>query len=462
MRILTLGLAVAAAWTRFRGPNGTGVAETGALPAEFGKEKNLVWRTALPAGFSSPVVGERCVFLTAYEGPKGWTLCVDKRTGQELWRAEGFALQEKYRAVNTPVSPTPVTDGHNVYVFFEAAGLISYDEHGKERWRRALGPFTNPYGMANSPVLVGDLVILQADQDVGSYLLAVRARDGAVRWKTMRPEANHGYSTPVVWQLAGGEAQLIVSGSYQVAAYSVATGAKLWWVEGMAWQAKSVPVIEGGLVFVHSWMAGLGELVKLPAGKNWAEFAAELDTNKDGRIGKDEAPDKEMARLWFLFDLDGSGYIERGDFEIIQARQTAKSGLFAIRLGGSGNVTAKAVVWKAEKQLPNIPSPLVYRGVLYILKEGGILTAYDPATGKVLKQGRVEGALDGYFASPVAGDGKLFLAAQGGKVAVVRAGPDWSVAAVNDLDEETWATPAMDAAHLYIRTQRALYCFGLP
>ena len=168
-----------------------------------------------------------------------------------------------------------------------------------------------------------------------------------------------------------------------------------------------------------------------------------------------------MARLWFLFDLDGTGFIEQKDYEIIQARQTAKNGLFAIRMGGKGNVTAKAVVWKAEKQLPNIPSPLLYRGVLYILKEGGILTAYEPATGKVLKQGRVEGALDGYFASPVAADGKLFLAAQSGKVAVVNAGAEWTVAGVNDLDEETWATPAIDSAHLYVRTQRALYCFGL-
>lgn len=457
MRILTLALAVAAAWSRFRGPNGGGVAETGALPEEFSKEKNLVWRTALPAGYSSPVVGERCVFLTAYEGPKGWTLCVDKKTGKELWRADGFALTEKYRSVNTPVSPTPATDGPNVYVFFEAAGLISYDGAGKERWRRELGPFTNPYGMANSPVLVGDLLILQADQDVGSYLLAVSASDGAVKWKTMRPEANHGYSTPVVWK-----DQLIVSGSYQVAAYSVSTGEKLWWVDGMAWQAKSVPVIDGEMLYVHSWMVGLGELVKLREGQTWAEFVAELDQNGDGKIGKEEAPDKEMARLWFLFDLDGTGSIEQRDYELIQARQTAKSGLFAIRLGGRGNVTAKAVAWKAEKQLPNIPSPLVYRGVLYILKEGGILTAYEPATGKVLKQGRVEGALDAYFASPVAGDGKLFLAGKGGKLAVVRAGAEWEVARVNDLDEETWATPAIDSAHLYVRTQQALYCFGLP
>ena len=455
----------ASVWTRFRGPNGTGVAETGKLPTEFGKDKNLVWRTALPAGFSSPVLGQRCVFVTAYEGKelgkKGWTLCIDRQSGKELWRTEGFTLQKKFGSVNTPVSATPVTDGSNVYVFFESAGLISYDEQGKERWRRELGMFNNPYGMANSPMLVGSTLILQVDQDLDSYLLAVNAKDGAILWKTKRPEANHGYSTPVLYQPKGQPAQLIVSGSYQVCGFSVKTGEKLWWVEGMAWQAKSTPVVDGDMLYVHSWMADLGELVKLPPGKSWTQLLEEYDTDKDGKIAPKEAPDKEMARIWFLFDLDRSGFIEQKDYDVIQSRNSAQSGLFAIALGGNGNITAKAVQWKATKQLPNIPSPLLYRNVLYVLKEGGILTAYDPKSGKVLKEGRVEGALDAYFASPVAGDGKIFLAANTGKFAVLEAAPEWKVLNVNDLDEETWATPAIDGGRLLVRTQQALYCFGL-
>ena len=337
------------------------------------------------------MLGQRCVFVTAYEGKeqgkKGWTLCIDRQSGKELWRTEGFTLQKKFGSVNTPVSATPVTDGSNVYVFFESAGLISYDEQGKERWRRELGTFNNPYGMANSPMLVGSTLILQVDQDLDSYLLAVNAKDGAILWKTKRPEANHGYSTPVLYQPKGQPAQLIVSGSYQVCGFSVKTGEKLWWVEGMAWQAKSTPVVDGDMLYVHSWMADLGELVKLPPGKSWAQLLEEYDTDKDGKIAPKEAPDKEMARIWFLFDLDRSGFIEQKDYDIIQSRNSAQSGLFAIALGGNGNITAKAVQWKATKQLPNIPSPLLYRNVLYVLKEGGILTAYDPKSGKVLKEG---------------------------------------------------------------------------
>jgi outer membrane protein assembly factor BamB len=253
---------------------------------------------------------------------------------------------------------------------------------------------------------------------------------------------------------------LVVSGSYQVAGYSVETGEKLWWLDGMAWQAKSVPVIAGDTLFLHSWMAELSELVKVPQGKSWEEFAAEFDKDGDKAISREEAPDKEMTKLWFLFDLDRTGKIEKADYEIIRARTTAKSGLYAVRLGGRGDLTAQAILWRAEKSLPNIPSPLLYKGVLYILKEGGILTAYDPTDGRILKQGRIEGAVEGYYASPIAGDGKVFTAAQDGKVAVLSAGADWRVLKVNDLQEEIWATPAIESGRLYLRTQSALYCFA--
>jgi outer membrane protein assembly factor BamB len=228
----------------------------------------------------------------------------------------------------------------------------------------------------------------------------------------------------------------------------------------MAWQAKSVPVLAGDMLYLHSWMAGMNEIVKLPENMSWAQYLEKFDTDKDGAVSQTEAPDKEMVKLWFLFDLDRSGKIEQKEYDVLQARNTAKSGLYAIRLGGSGNVTNKAVQWKAERSLPNIPSPLLYQDVLYVLKEGGILTSYDPRTGQVLKQGRVEGALDAYFASPVAADGKLFTVAKNGKMAVLKAAGQWEILAVNDLDEETWATPAIEDGRLYVRTQSALYCFG--
>ncbi len=435
-------------WKRFRGPNGTGVAETGPLPAEFGKEKNLVWRTALAPGYSSPVVGNECVFVTSYDGPKeahtGWTHCIGRADGAERWKRPGFTLDKRFLSVNTPVSATAVTDGDNVYVFFEASGLISYDAQGQERWRRELGRFNNPYGMANSPILAGNTLILQADQDTASFLLAVDASTGKTRWRVERPDAQHGYSTPVLWPPPKGPAHIIVSSSYQVAGFSVETGEKLWWVEGMAWQAKSVPVLDGNRLYVHSWMEGMSEIArKMPQGISWEAFVKEYDKDADGKISKPEAPDPEMAKYWFLFDLDRTGFLEKPDFQVLQLRSAAKSGLYAIDLGGSGDLTATAIRWKAEKTLPNIPSPIFYRDVLFVLREGGILTAYAPADGKILKQGRITGAVDTYFASPVASDGKLITASKEGKVAVLKAAPEWEVIIVNDLG----VSVAGDARH---------------
>lgn len=120
------------------------------------------------------------------------------------------------------------------------------------------------------------------------------------------------------------------------------------------------------------------------------------------------------------------------------------------------------MLWSYRRSLPNFPSPLLYEGVLYVLKEGGILTALDPKSGEVLKAGRIEGALDDYFASPVAADGKLFTASHAGRLAVLAAGPDWRVLSVSDLEEEIWATPAIAGSQIFVRTQEALYCFEKP
>jgi outer membrane protein assembly factor BamB len=114
----------------------------------------------------------------------------------------------------------------------------------------------------------------------------------------------------------------------------------------------------------------------------------------------------------------------------------------------------------SRKGIPNVPSPLIYQNVLYIIKEGGVLTSLNPLTGEVLRQGRVTGALDAYFASPVAADGKLYLTSHAGHVAVLKAGAQWEILGVNDMAEECFATPALDDGRVYVRTRTTLYCFG--
>jgi outer membrane protein assembly factor BamB len=442
-------------WTRFRGPNGTGVVPSAAIPDEIDPKKNAAWRTELPNGYSSPVLTRSSVFLTGWEGLKLWTFAIDRRNGQVQWKIEGpKPLAKEHKTVNTPVSPSPVTDGTNVYVFFDNSGLISYDAKGRERWRHEMGPFTFPYGAGSSPVIAGRTLLLLVDQDVKSYLLAVDKDSGKPLWKADRSHATHGFSTPVVHG-----SEVIVSGAYELNAYDLKTGAKKWWVSGMAWQAKSVPVVHNGILYVHSWMAAPTELGHKEVTLSWTEALAEYDKNKNGAIDKDEYPDESLRRIWFLYDLDDDNVLGESDWRYLLARGKAKNGLYAIRLGGKGDVTNTHVLWRYDKGLPNIPSPLLFDGVLYVLREGGILTALNPKDGSVLKQGRVEGAVDAYFASPVAAGGKIVTASKDGKVAILKPGAEWQVASVTDFGEEIWSTPAIGTGQFFVRTNKALYCF---
>jgi outer membrane protein assembly factor BamB len=159
-------------------------------------------------------------------------------------------------------------------------------------------------------------------------------------------------------------------------------------------------------------------------------------------------------------DLNGDGILEEREWEKYRERRTLVNSVMAVRLGGAGDMTDKSILWRFYKSLPNVPSPLLYRNVLYLMKEGGILTALDPATGSVLKQGRLKGALDFYYSSPVGADGKIFTSSEDGHVSVIKAGVDWEVLAVNDMNEPVYATPAPVDQQLFLRTRNTLYCFG--
>jgi outer membrane protein assembly factor BamB len=422
-------------------------------------KENLVWRTPVPKGISSPVVSAEHVFITAKEGPALFTICIDRKTGKEMWRRESARAPQPEPKTKLAVSaPTPATDGTNVYVLFDEFGLISYGPDGKERWRKQLAPFNTPYGFGSSPIIEGNRLFLIVDCDSESYLLAMEKDSGRQLWKTARPGVTHSYPSPIVYRPFGGPPQVLVSGAFQVAAYTLDTGEKLWWVDGMAWQAKSQPVIGDGLLFVHSSMPTMQELGPMPKEKTLDEILLTRDANKDGKLSQQEAPENDMKKLWFLFDLNSDGLVDDDEYKVFQRRNTATSGFYAIKPGIKGDATSN-IAWRYEKGLPNIPSPLLYNGTLYLLREGGILTSFEPASGKVIKQARVEGALGNYFASPIAADGKLFLVSQEGKLTVLKAAPEWEVLKVNDLGEEGWSTPAIDGGAVFVRTQAALYCF---
>jgi outer membrane protein assembly factor BamB len=211
-----------AGWARFRGPNGAGVDDTAPLPAQVSPAHNLIWKTALPPGHSSPVLAKDRVYVTAAENDRLLTIALDRGTGKILWRRElerRHALPVDKR--NHPAAPTPAADETQVYAFFQDTGLVAYDTGGTERWRLPLGPFTNAYGMGASPIVVGDLVVLVCDQSHGSFMVAVDKTTGAVRWRVERPEARTGHSTPIVYRPTDAAPQLLVPGSFSLAAYSL-------------------------------------------------------------------------------------------------------------------------------------------------------------------------------------------------------------------------------------------------
>lgn len=441
-------------WLQFRGPNGTGVAEGFALPAEFSSSKNVVWKTPIPFARSSPVVTANRIFLTASEGDKLLTIALDRKTGKVLWRRDAVRARHMpiYKA-NDAASPSPVSDGKNVYVFFAELGLISYGPDGKERWRVPLGPFNSFYGMAGSPVLAGNTLVMVCDQRANSFIVAVDAGSGKELWRKARPNYE-AYSTPSIYQPKDGPAQVIVLGSYSVDAYSLDKGERLWWVNKIGTYPKGVPVLATNMVYV------IGDGADQPFLPPFEE-TLKADADKDGKIHRDEMKaNPEAAEHFGWLDANSDGYIDRAEYDFIRNSTIAGYGLTAVRLTGQGDITSSNVAWQFKKGFPSIPAPLVYHGVMYLMKEGGILSSLDPASGQLLKQGRTPNALEEYYASPVAADGKVFVVSASGKVTVVKADPQWEILATTDLDDEVWATPAIAGGNLYIRTRNALYSFG--
>ena len=442
-------------WLQFRGPNGSGVAEGATPPAEFGANKNLAWKTAVPFARSSPVVTTNRIFLTASEGDKLITLALDRKTGKIVWRSEVVRQRQMviYKA-NDPASPSPVSDGKNVYAFFGELGLIAYGPTGTELWRLPLGPFNSFYGMAGSPVLAGNKLLMVCDHRDNSFVVAVDTQSGKVLWKT--PRSNfEGYSTPALYTPKNGPTQLLVLGSQTLDSYSLDKGERLWWVTKVGSYTKGVPVIGADMVYVY------GEGGDAPFFPAYEDSLKKYDKDNDQRIHIDEMKvEKEMSEHFGWLDANRDNYVTREEYDFVRNSTTGGHGVTAVRFGGKGDMTGTNVAWTIKKTYPNIPAPLVYRGVMYLMKEGGILSSVNPTSGEVLKMGRTPEALEEYYASPVAADGKVFVVSASGKVSVVKADAQWEILKVNDLGEEVWATPAIAGNNLFIRTKNALYSFG--
>ena len=454
------GIAQDQGWTRFRGPNGSGISRDSGFPIELGTSRNLIWRTSVRPGKSSPVLSARHVFITGYDKQKLITQCFDRVTGRLVWeRWENRAHSEDVNLLNNPAAITPVTDGENVYVFFKDFGLVSYDAAGKVRWKVALGPFTNSMGLGASPIIAGDSIILVADQISDSYIAAFDRRNGEIRWKNARQESE-GWATPLLYTPRGSPPVILTAGQGQYGAHSVVDGKRVFSHAGLSPGMVASPVLDQDTIYAFGYGADHGPSL-------FSGVLAQLDKNHDGQLTPDEyenipgdTADHQMTAMFKgmgMYMGNRDGIITKDKWDAWGRHTGGRTGLLAVHLG----VDRPSDQWHYDKGFEGvIPSPLLYDGVLYVIKNGGILTAFNPANGEVFKTGRVNGALGGYSASPIAAEGRIFVLNEEGKLAVLRAGRDWELLTVNDLGEGAYATPALSAGRIYVRTDAALYCFA--
>lgn len=469
-------------WPQFRGPNGSGIAPDDARPPlHFGPETNRLWKTAVPPGLSAPVVWGDRLFLTGLASNRLVTLAYDTRTGHELWRqvAPADKIEECHR-FSSPAAPTPCTDGERVYAYFGSFGLIAYDFAGKEVWRRPFERLPSSYGTATSPILAGGQLIVQRDGDsTNAQLIAISPATGKTVWESPRPLAGQSYSTPMVWRHDGVE-ELMVLGGNRLAAYSLNGGSQNWWGKGWGFASVTTPVAGDGMLFTGS--SGMGDPSEPPDPVlDWKRMIADYDANRDGQIALGELPEQAgwqirkevpkatpgnfmpLRRLLGFAEANTNQLVTLAEWDALDAesRDRFNADRFAaIRPGGNGDSTETHVPWETAQGLPEMPSPLFYRGRICFVRDGGMWSVIEPKTGKRLIDRERLGTGGQMVASPIAANGYIFLANESGTFAVLRAGDTLAVVAVNKLGESVRCTPAIAGDAIYVRTAGHLWAFG--
>jgi outer membrane protein assembly factor BamB len=398
-------------WPQWRGPAHDGVAPAANLPVRWGKDENVVWKRPLPGkGNSTPAVWKDAVFVTAQQGDRLVLLRLDRADGRIVWQRQAGTGTPDYKGSPGPgrfhnehnmASPSPVTDGKQVWVHFGNGDLACYDFAGERVWgfnlTDRLGPYTVWWGHANSPCLAGDLLISVCIQDPKgggqSYLVAHDKRTGEEKWRVQRDtgakeEPADAYTTPLLHR-AGGRLELVVFGGNVLDAYDPATGKQLW-------QCRA---FKGNRVISSPAMAG----------------------------------------------------------DTIFAVQGMKGPVVAVRGGGSGDVTASHVRWKYTGPTPDSASPVAAHGLVFLATNEGVAVCLDAKTGEEQWRQRLGGA---FRASPLAAGDKVYFFGKAGVTTVVAAAREFRVLAETDLGEETMASPAVAGGDLFLRTAGHLYRIG--
>ena len=469
MRALWVLLWLARNWPQFRGPNATGVAAPDAAPpVKFHAPK---WKIPLPVGHSSPTIWGERIFLTSFDtdSKKLELLCVSVKNGAILWRRVAPAPQiEETHVVSNPATASPAVDADRVYAYFSSYGVMAFNHAGEPQWTAALPMPKTHHGSGASPILAGELLIVNHDAMQDGYLVALDRATGKQVWKQAYPHSGRveSYSTAIAWH-----EQLIVHRAGVFEAYAAATGSRLWSMPENT-SGASTPVASDAVIYVSTWN-NLGEDDQRPALPDFPALLKLYDKNGDGAISAEEFPDKLLytarpgletipnSQNYVAFrsvDRNKNGLIEAPEWEEFRHRVNTMAtdhGLLAIRVDGG----KPSVIWRENTSIPEVPSPLLYQNRLFLVRNGGVATCLDAETGRVIYRARV-GAPGAYFASPIAADGRVYLGSSEGVITVLASdGDQLKMLAKNEVGEELVATPAIAGKSIYVRTLRNLYAF---
>ena len=421
-------------WPQFRGIDANGIAEGFSLPATWNPATgaNILWKTPIPGlGLSSPIVWGGDVFVTTAISGKSdanlkigyygditpvqddtmheWRVyALDKKTGRIKWQQTAITEVPKIKrhTKNSHANSTLATDGQRVVAFFGSEGLYAYDMNGAPLWKKDLGVLDAGFYMVpeaqwetgSSPVLYDGMVIVQADVQKGSFLAMFDAKDGREVWRTPRNDVPT-WSTPTIHHV-NGQTQILVNGMKHVGAYDFRTGKEIWSLSGGGDIPVPTPVVSDGLVYI---------------------------TNAHG----------------------------------------AASPVYAIRETAVGDISLKGdatsnehVVWSAPRTGGYMCTPLVYRGLVYIVRFNGVLVVFDAKSGAKKYETRLGGATSAFTASPVANDGRVYIASEDGQVFVVKAGPTYEQMAMNEMHAPVLASPAISEGRLLLRTGSQVVAIG--
>lgn len=450
-------------WAQFRGPNGSGVSTSSRkLPVEFSSTEKVRWSHDLGDSIASPIVADGRVFTVGMSGEESFAVhAFLASSGSQLWKSEvSTGKLPRITPPNSHASSTPAADDKHVYAYFSTIGLMAFDvTSGKEAWRCPLPKpaYLMDWGAAASPIVVGDLVIFNQDDDLNPYLIAVDKYSGQVKWKSPRSEMLAGYAVPVVCT-ANGRTDLVIAGSGLLKGYDPKTGQELWHCRSLLRTIMTSPVVKDDLIYVSVQSYGDEKRTLKFALLEW------LDANQDGKLARDEVP-REFHERFDASDKNHDKIIDATEIDFaFQSPVNQSAGgntIQAVRGGGKGDVTKTHVVWNINNRSPsNLCSPLVVNDNVYVVKKGGLSSCFNASTGKSNWELKRIGNLGEYYASPVTGDGKVYITGDNGFVVVVESSTELKVLARNDLGGTCLASPAIADGKLYFRTREKLLCIG--